>query len=199
MWQVKVSPQHLLVDAYNLEVERRLAPGSRFGVTFAYRYYNGNTETIDKLCGRAPQEGQPQSPYSDVKGYGWELMHRIYAKGNQVVSRNQYVAYGLNYHKFDLDYGVLGWGEVTGPDGLDYYQYEWHPQQEQIKRYGVVAVCGLQQPFLFNRFYTDIYGGLGYHFTYYSNPESEHYQANILDYGHQGVYITLGFKLGYSF
>ena len=58
---------------------------------------------------------------------------------------------------------------------------------------------GAQNPIITKRLLADFYGGIGYRSGQNKNPESDRYQTNILDYGSSGVYLTVGFKLGYSF
>ena len=194
LWVVKFSPQHLLIHGYNLEVERRFSANGKRSFTFSPRYYNGNTKTIDKFSGRE-SGGLP----TKVTGLGFEAMYRVYRPHLTKPGKQQYVAYGINYHRFALDYSVLGWGEVTESNGLSYYKYQWHPRQDEVNRLGAVLMFGAQNPIITKRLLADFYGGIGYRSGQNKNPESDRYQTNILDYGSSGVYLTVGFKLGYSF
>ncbi len=193
-WTIKVSPQHFFVNALNLEIERQLAPESNNSLTFSPRFYSGNTQTIDKFAARENNE-----EIARVKGYGAEIMYRFYKPNPVNPKGQQYFAYGFNYHHFDLDYAVLGWNTERGENGMEYIQYGWQPRQETVTRTGVVAMFGLQNPFLTDRLITDCFGGIGYRFSQSSEPDSNHFKKNIMDFGSAGVYLTVGFKLGYAF
>lgn len=192
LWTVKFSPQHLLINGYYAELEKKVSASSNHSFTFSPQYYSGKTKTIDKLAGR-------ESSYeaSRVKGFGGELMHRIYRPDPVKTGKKQYFAYGLNFHHFTVDYAVYGLGKVVS-DGVETYRYSWHAKQDKVERVGAVAIFGAQNPIFNSRFVTDIYGGIGVR-SGSSNNALNHFDANILDFGSSGVYLALGLKLGYSF
>ena len=192
LWTVKFSPQHLLVNGYYAEVEKRFSASSNHSFTLSPQYYSGKTKTVDKLAGR-------ESSYeaARVSGFGGQFMHRIYRPDPVKPGKKQYFSYGFNFHQFKVDYAVLGWGKVIS-DGIETYRYTWHTQQTEVERIGVIAMFGAQNPIFKTRFVTDIYGGIGIRSSG-SNSALNHFNANILDFGSSGFYLAMGVKLGYSF
>lgn len=194
LWVFKFSPQHLLVHGYLLEAERRFGATGKHSFTFSPRYFNGNTNTIDKFAGRK----QGDLP-TKVVGKGFEATHRIYKPHLTQPGKLQYFSYGFNYHQYKIDYAVQGWGEVTGPDGVTTIRYKWHPRQTEVSRLGVVAMFGAQNPVFTKRLLADLYGGIGYRFGQQHDAGNERFQANMLDFASTGFYLSAGLKLGYSF
>src|SRR5688572_21163489 len=192
LWTVKFSPQHLLVNGYYAELEKRFSATSNHSFTLSPQYYSGKTKTVDKLAGR-------ESSYEEarVSGWGGQFMHRIYRSDPVKPDKMQYFSYGFNFHQFTVDYAVLGWGKVIS-DGIETYRYSWHTQQTEVERVGAIVMFGAQNPIFKTRFVTDIYGGIGIRSSG-SNSALNHFDANILDYGSSGFYLAMGVKLGYSF
>ena len=190
-YALKISPQHLLVNGLALELERKPEPGSRHSFTFSPRLYLGRTLTTDKFAGREKEEVPAQ-----VQGFGAEFMHRIY----QVSGSEQrlYYAYGLNYHRFNIHFETDAWLEEAGSDGLNYYVFKTGTFLEKINRFGGVGVVGLQRNFFRDKVFTDIFTGIGYQYSYlnssFPNPR---YNANMLDFGNTGLYLTTGLKIGF--
>ena len=193
VWTVKFSPQHLLVNGYYAEIEKRVSATSNHSFILSPQYYSGKTKTIDKLAGR-----ETSYEAARVSGYGAQFMHRIYRPDPIKPGRKQYFAYGFNFHQFTVDYAVLGWGVVKEGNGIEYIKYTFHEKQAKVERIGAIAMFGAQNPIFNSRFVTDIYGGIGIR-SGSSNSALNHFDANILDFGSSGFYLAMGLKLGYTF
>jgi hypothetical protein len=188
---LKISPQHLFVNCLNLEIEKRI--GSRQGLVFSPRLYSGQTRTVDYLSGR-----ETQGKASVVFGYGAEVQHKFYQSKKLVPGSLTYVAYGLNFHHFELEFERQGWLEEMQNDGLSYYSYQYATFHEKINRIGGMVLLGTQKPFFRNRLFTDIYSGIGYRKSNSdTNLQESQFGANILDFGSTGLYLSAGLKVGF--
>ncbi|WP_181304283.1 hypothetical protein [Rufibacter sp. XAAS-G3-1] len=189
-----ISPQHLLLRGYHLDLEKHLRSSKRHSLLFSARVYAGSTRFADFFTTRK-EEAQD---FSYVKGAGAEVQHRIYfRKFNQQTYSAKYIAYGFSFHRFNIDFEKEGWIQERAEDGLLYYQFKYHTFTEQINRWGALVLYGTQEGFFSGRVLLDSNIGLGYN---YSSTTSDYhaprFNRNLFDYGNSGLYLYLGLKLG---
>ncbi|PRY15416.1 hypothetical protein CLV24_10237 [Pontibacter ummariensis] len=191
---IKFSPQHLFINGLHLYLEKSLKKDSRHGLVFSPRYYEGKTSTVDAFAGRS-WDG---SDDAKVIGYGAEIQHRIYATEEPAFSeRRTYLAYGMNYHHFEVGFEKNGWRPETAADGLEYYRYGLRPFREKINRVGGVLMVGSQFPALDGHLLFDFHLGVGYNnSSVKTNYSQVRYDRNAMDFGSTGVYLLTGMKVG---
>ncbi|QCR21749.1 hypothetical protein [Pontibacter sp. SGAir0037] len=194
---IKFSPQHLAVNAYVLEIEKAVKPAARHSIVLTPSLYNGETWFTDAFTSRDSEA----EDYAHVKGYGAQLMHRVYSRGSSLGPNSRlYVSYGVSYHQFNIGFEKLGWKEETGDDGLDYYIYRARNHEERISRMGILGTAGLQGPVISDRIVGDIYVGVTYKNSHIdTNYTKVRYNENYLDYGYTGVHLIGGIKIGIAF
>ncbi|WP_400192265.1 DUF3575 domain-containing protein [Hymenobacter sp. B81] len=185
---LKSSALQLLARGYHLEVEKALRPHQSLGLTA--QLYRGTVLEITASSTRRDNE--------QVRGYGAELLHRVYLSPGLPPLTGFYLGYGPHFQRFDLAFRQNGWQEQLGEDGLLYYQYGPVDYTETIHRYGATAVAGFQDLLEGTRISLDLYVGVGYRRSDFRSKLAEsHYRSGLLDYGHRGFYLPAGFKIGF--
>ncbi|WP_266205798.1 hypothetical protein [Pontibacter kalidii] len=191
---IKFSPQHLFVNGLHLYAEKLPEPGGRHGFVLSPRLYVGNSKTVDVLAGRN-WEGEEES---EVRGYGAEVQHKIYL--NDYASpydRRVYLAYGANYHHFNVEFEREGWVRETDPEGLEVYRHRMRPFHEKINRVGGVGLIGLQVPAAEGVLLFDFYVGAALKKSSISTDYSQvRYDRNAFDFGYSGLHFVSGITLG---
>lgn len=189
---IKFSPQHLFINGLHLYVEKVPGQGSRHGFVFSPRFYVGNTGTVDVLAGRNWDEE------SDVKGYGAEVLHRFYLSDYiSQYNRRVYLSYGVNYHRFNLEFERQGWVRETDAEGLDVYKYRLRPFNEKINRVGGVALLGLQVPAVEGVLLFDFYLGAALkHSSINTDFSHVRFNRNAFDFGYSGLHFVSGLTVG---
>lgn len=191
---ITFSPQHLLINGLHMQIERLPKQGGRHGIVFSPRLYFGKTRTVDLFAGRSMDEKDE----SVLKGYGAEVQHRIYVnKEAGMYDSKVYLAYGLNFHRFNLEFEREGWVKETDTEGLEVYKYRLRPFNEKINRVGGVAMFGVKVPALDGRLILDIYTGASYKNSNI-NTDYTHirFNRNGMDFGFSGLHFVTGFNVG---
>ncbi|MDO6390062.1 hypothetical protein Q4E40_07995 [Pontibacter sp. BT731] len=194
---IKFSPQHLLINGLHLYLERIPEQGSRHGFVFSPRAYNGKAKTVDLFAGRNWEDSEDDR----VLGYGAEVQHKIYINNYTSPDKSRvYLAYGVNYHHFNLEFKREGWVKEMDPEGLEVYKYRLRPFNEKINRIGGVALFGLQVPALDGHLLFDFYSGAGIkNSSIQTDYSHERYNRNAMDYGYSGLHLLLGIMIGAAF
>lgn len=191
---IMLSPQHLLLRGYHLEVESKPKRLRNQGILLSARLYAGSTRFADQFTKR---QEEPQD-FSRVKGLGAELQHRFYLPHLfRHSAAHHYLAYGVSYHHFKIGFEKEGWVQDLEADGLRYYQYRYSNFTETINRLGAIVLFGTQQRYFSARILTD--GSIGIGYNHSSTTSTFHYlrfDRNLIDYGYSGFYFFLGFKVG---
>ncbi|MCA8832730.1 hypothetical protein [Hymenobacter pini] len=188
-WGVSANLFPLIASGYHVSVERRWHPASRSSVVLTPQWYRGpvNDFTSDLHDAGADR----------VQGFGAELQHRIYLGPESAPLDGFYVSYGASYQHFRMQFRAASWQPELGPDGLYYYEYRQRPQTETIDRFGAVAVLGRQWVFPGSPFFLDAYLGMGLRTAgSRATLPGNHFATSMSDYGHEGYYLPVGFRLG---
>lgn len=186
---VSVGALPLLASGYHLSLEKPWRPGSRHSLVLTPQWYRGR---VNDLTSDLHQNGADR-----VRGYGLDVQHRIYLGPQLTPFDGFYVSYGVSYQHFRMQFQAPGWLAEPGPDGLYYYQYRLRDQTETIDRYGASVVLGRQVLFPNTPVFFDTYLGIGLRqATSRSVIPGNYYVASMSDYGHEGLYIPVGFRLG---
>ncbi len=193
---IKFSPQHLLINGLHLYIERIPKQGSRHGLVLSPRFYSGKTNTVDILAGRGWED-----EHAKVFGYGAEVQHRIYINNSASLHhRKVYLAYGVNYHHYNVEFERNGWLQEKDQEGLEVYKYRLRPFNEKINQLGGVAMLGLQTSSLDGHLLFDFYSGAGIkNSSVDTNYLYTRYERNAMDFGYSGLYFIGGFALGVAF
>ena len=124
-------------------------------------------------------------------------LYRFYLGPSPTPLAGTYLAYGLNYQHFRLDFQSPSWQSELAEDGLAYYQNRLRDQTETIDRYGATLVIGRQMKAPDSPFFLDVFLGLGLRrATSRSTMPGPQFEATSSDYGHAGAYLPMGFRLG---
>lgn len=189
-WAIKAAFLPLLADGYHLQAERFFA-NSRHSLCLTPQWYQGRTTAFTS----EPTEGG----YGQVRGGGVELQHRIYLGPQPERAEGAYVAYGPIWQRFTMDYQAVGsWQQAQAANGLTYYDYRLGNQTETINRWGASAVAGKQLPLLGTPLVLDLYAGLGWRAVRTrSTATPGRFASGLNDYGHHGVFVPVGVRLGW--
>ncbi|RFP65777.1 hypothetical protein D0N36_07555 [Hymenobacter lapidiphilus] len=189
-WGLAVDWLPLLASGYHFSAERTIGrPGGRQTVVLTPQLYRGPVGelTSDRHEGNADR----------VRGFGLAAQHRFYLGPRPTPLAGTYLAYGLNYQHFRLDFQAPSWQSELAEDGLSYYQNRLRNQTETIDRYGATLVVGHQVEAPGTPFFLDIFLGLGLRqATSRTTMPSRQFDTTSSDYGHAGAYLPMGFRLG---
>ncbi|MBT2559338.1 hypothetical protein J7E24_16230 [Hymenobacter sp. ISL-91] len=189
-WGLSVDWLPLLASGYHFSLERSLGgPGGRQTVVLTPQVYRGPVGelTSDRHEGSADR----------VRGFGLAAQHRFYLGSSPIPLAGTYLAYGLAYQHFRLDFQAPSWQPELAADGLTYYQYSFRNQTETIDRYGATLVLGHQVETPGSPFFLDVFLGLGLRqATSRTTVPTSQFANTSSDYGHAGAYLPMGFRLG---
>lgn len=188
-WAFSVGMLPLIAQGYEVNVEKRWRAGSRHSVTLTPQWYQGQVGTLTSEL--------HQHDADEVRGYGVAAQHRIYLSPQPTFPDGVYVGYGASYQHFQMQFQAAGWQQEPGPDGLSYYQYGVRGQTETIDRYGAAVVAGRQMRFPDSAVFFDAYLGLGFRLANSRTTlPGNFFASGMSDYGHEGVYIPVGIRVG---
>ncbi|MCC3158014.1 hypothetical protein LJ737_12260 [Hymenobacter sp. 15J16-1T3B] len=192
-WVVKANVFQPLARGYHLEAEKLWRAHPRYSLGLTAQYYRGTVTGI--TVRREVQPGER------VRGFGAELLPRLYFPGrNAELQSGFYLAAGPHVQRFRLNFQESGWIEYTRPDELPLLVPALLPYTETITRYGACALAGYQGPLELGPLVLDFYAGMGWrHARSRSALPTSRYRTSMLDYGAQGLYFPVGFKLGVRF
>ncbi|NVO31355.1 hypothetical protein [Hymenobacter lapidiphilus] len=189
-WGLSVDWVPLLASGYHFSLERSLdRSGGRQTVVLTPQLYRGPVGelTSDRHQGNTDR----------VRGFGLAAQHRFYLGAHPTPLAGIYLAYGLAYQHFRLDFQSPSWQPELAADGLYYYQYGLRNQTETVDRYGATLVLGHQLEAPGSPFFLDVFLGLGLRqATSRTTTPSPQFATTSSDYGHAGAYLPVGFRLG---
>lgn len=103
---------------------------------------------------------------------------------------------GINYHYFDVSY----YDETYKPfveDGLTFYKYFRGNESQYFNKIYPFLSTGVRSSSR-KHFFVEGYIKLGYSYSFY-NEEKKAYNKNFLSFGHRGVTMDLGGRIGWQF
>jgi len=187
-YNVKLDWLPMLASGYHVSVEKLWGPAHRQALVVTPQFYRGDVQNItsDLTDGR-----------NVVRGYGLAVQHRIYLNERTTPLEGAYVSYGPHYQHFELEFQASSWEPELAPNGLSYYEYRARNQKETINRYGAAAVIGRQFFLPATPIFLDVYFGLGIRrASVRATVPGEHYASGMSDYGSEGYYLPVGFRIG---
>ncbi|MBT9391820.1 hypothetical protein KLP40_01485 [Hymenobacter sp. NST-14] len=189
-WGFSVDLLPLLASGYHLSAERRLGTSSRQKVVLTPQFYRGPVSDLTS--------DRHEGDTDRVRGWGLAAQHRFYLGRQATPLTGSYLAYGVSYQHFDMQFRAVSWQSELAADGLYYYQSRLRNQTEAIDRYGASIVAGQQMEATGTPFFLDFFLGLGWrHATSRTTLPGRHFAATPRDYGKAGAYLPIGFRLGW--
>ncbi|MBO0357654.1 hypothetical protein J0X19_06830 [Hymenobacter sp. BT186] len=178
----------LLASGYQVSVEKVWGPAYRQALVVTPQFYRGHIQDITSNL----TEGSNR-----VRGYGLAVQHRIYLNERTTPLEGFYFGYGPHYQHFELQFQGPSWEPEVAPSGLTYYEYRSRGQQETVDRYGAAAVLGGQFFLPDLPVFLDVSVGLGWRkSSSRSTIAGNRYASGMSDYGADGHYLPVGFRLG---
>ncbi|UPL49632.1 hypothetical protein [Hymenobacter sublimis] len=186
---VKLGMTPVAAGGFHISGEKMWGPTSRNAWVVTPQLYYGPVSDFTSDLSEGPQDR--------VRGYGLEVQHRIYLGEQTAGVEGFYVAYGPSYQHFRLAFESRSWAPELAANGLTYYEYRLRPQTEVIDRYGICAVVGTQAFLPRTPLFIDAFIGIGLRkASSRSTVNGPRYASGMSDYGHEGSYIPLGFRIG---
>ena len=188
---ISIVPQYTLANGFRMDFEFRLA--DKHWLMFAPIYYMGS-----KREGFGPFSNSDK--IYDVEGYGADLYDKIFLKKNSSPF-GPYLAVGVKYHHFSIDYKDYTWQEYD-EGGLKYYDYVYTTVNETIDRYGANLVFGYQKDMFKGNMLADFFVGYGLKISdvkLSDDTKDEIFTSRFWDYGYAGPHLLLGVRLGVLF
>lgn len=187
-YSVKFDMVPLLASGYQLSAEKVWGPAYKQALVITPQLYRGDIQDITSNL----TEGR-----NVVRGYGLAVQHRIYFNERTTPLEGFYVGYGPHYQHFELQFQAASWQPELAANGLTYYEFRTRNQRETVDRYGASAVLGGQFFLPATPVFVDIYLGLGLRkASSNSTVAGNRYASGMSDYGAEGHYLPVGFRLG---
>ena len=196
-----IQPMQCFNSALRFDFETRLGEGPgwlQFGPTVYYRkksrqienphyFYVGN----DYQYNDSYYDFSLHGPFSKMKGEGLDINYKRFVNPY----RSFYVAAGLSYTHFKVDYWGYGWDDFI-EDNLQYHTYKLDYRTQQINRTGVNAIFGYQIPTR-NAFICDMFLGLAYRHSF-SDKNKPLFNRSMVSYGYSGLVFLTGVRFGFG-
>jgi len=133
---------------------------------------------------------------NEIKGLKGVGIHGSYKLFLPSTWESFYTMGNLSYTFQQVKYMDTGYHSFID-DGMKYYEYSTIMQSQKFNRMGINAFIGFQSPLIKNIF-LDFYAGIGYAVSLY-DKNKKHFDTSILDYGHNGITIGGGVRIGVAF
>jgi len=185
-------PQYLITNGIRLDIDIRKTDSNKWWIISPYFYADGSSSS--SLNPDDQYDYNPHS-YEKMTGYGLGISRKIFVTKHSY--KGLYAALGINYRYFTIEGDNFNYVELTGDDGLIYYEMQDLNYSVNINSYNGYAIMG-QQFNPFSKFYIDLFLGFGIKYSTHSSPENvaiEYNRGNI-DYGYSGTQFIAGARLG---
>jgi hypothetical protein len=187
------NPQYLFTNGVRIDVDFRKSDSNKWWIISPYYYSDGSDRSF---LNRGSGSYYNSTEYESMQGYGLGVSRKIFFKAKST-AKGLYVLVGLTYRHFNIEANNYTYVEITGDDGLKYYDLRNTDYTININSYNGSLVLGHQ----FNpapRFYIDLYMGFGLRYSAHSSPENAtvEYDRGNIDYGYNGTQFIGGGRLG---
>jgi len=185
-------PQYLITNGIRLDIDIRKPDSNKWWIISPYYYSDGSSSS--SLNPSDQYEYNPHS-YEKMLGYGLGISRKIFITKNSY--KGLYASLGINYKYFAIKGDNFNYVEITGDDGLVYYEMQDINYTVNINSYNGYAIIG-QQFNPFSKFYIDLFLGFGIKYSTHSSPENVviKYNRGNIDYGYSGTQLIGGVRLG---
>lgn len=189
------NPQYLFTSGIRFDIDLRKPNSNKWWVISPYYYTDGDDESF---LNRGNDSDFNSRKYESMYGYGLGISRKIFLK-SQPTAKGFYALLGLTYRYFSIQGDNYTYVEITGDDGLSYFDLQDIKYTININSYNGYIVLGHQfNPF--SKFYIDLYMGFGLRYSTHSSPENAiiQYNRGNIDYGYSGTQFIGGFRFGIS-
>ena len=188
-YMIKGEPLYLLNNGLCIDIEKRLGNSTKWLMVSPQFYVNYDNSNGD---------GMGRHNYLSLKGGGMDLTFKNYTSTKGFLS-TVYVGYGATWKYYDVRLVKDTW-VLSEEDGLNIYMPGKKQYNEQINKFGVNAIIGMQNRILKGVFF-DIYTGLGIRYSTYNSADEPVYKftSGIWDFGYTGISIIGGVRIGVGF
>jgi len=187
-------PAHLYNGGFRVNLEKQLRstdwielnltgyylPHKDAEVTDSYYYWGGNSymtsnSDFDSFLGLA--------------GLGIGITYKSFFHRNLRV----YPAFSYNWYNVEYaGYDYYSYNE----DGLTFYDYKWADTKQSFHKLAAHVSLGVRSS-LERSFFVEPYFGMGYAYSFY-DKNKRHYNETMFGFGHRGLFLTAGIKLGFN-
>ncbi len=200
-YTIAIQPVQLFNWGLRFDFEVRLGDGPgwlQFGPTGYYSIYGGSKDNPDyyysgdKYYYEWDYHLDIREPLTQLKGGGLDINYKRFVNPQ----RSFYVAGGLSYAKFDIEYWGREWYDYV-EDGLDYHEYRLCYHDQNIDRIGINTYFGYQFPKR-RAFLLDMFIGVAYRYSFY-NKSGYEFDETMISYGRRGLVFLTGVRIGFGF
>jgi opacity protein-like surface antigen len=134
----------------------------------------------------------PSGELNYLLGGGLELNYKYFVNKKESI----YFAGGCSYTNYNIEYADEYWRSYS-EDNLVYYTKEHGAMKQGINKLGLNTYFGYQLPtptFLF-----DMFVGLGYRYSFYTNNIASSFDDGMLSFGYRGIVFITGVRFGVKF
>lgn len=190
---ISLVPQYIIINALCVDIEKRIKNSSH-AISLSPKFY------ISEFDGSEAFFSAPVD--MSLRGYGFELKHKIYLKNWLEGDVNWYGAYSVFHQGLFFDYQDEGWVSFV-ENGTTFFRIEQVDQTLSINQYGGFVTLGLVYK-LDDRVYFDNYYGIGFKSstakdTSIGEKYKNQFSDGSLSYGYSGALWNAGIKIGILF
>ncbi len=188
-YMIKGEPLYLLNNGLCIDLEKRLGNSTKWLMVTPQLYVNYDNSNGD---------GMGRNNYLNLIGGGMDITFKNYASTEGFLS-TVYTGFGATWKYYDVKLAKDTW-VLSEEDGLNVYMPGIKKYNEQINKFGINAILGMQNRILKGMFF-DIYTGLGIRYSMYHSADEPVYKftRGIWDFGYTGISIIGGVRLGVGF
>lgn len=103
---------------------------------------------------------------------------------------------GLSYNYYDVSYYTQSYRSYK-EDGMTFYKYYQGKESQHFNKIYPFLTIGARSAWR-KQFVSEIYVTAGYSHGFY-NEQKKAYNRNFLGFGHRGMAMTLGWRMGFQF
>jgi hypothetical protein len=129
---------------------------------------------------------------NELRGVGLELNYKHFVDKKETL----YFAGGCSYSHYGIEYVDAFWRTYT-EDGQTFWTKERGHLSQNINKLGINTYFGYQSPR--PTFLADMFIGIGYRYSFYSNSMAHPFNDRMLSLGYRGLVFITGVRLGAKF
>ena len=181
---------------FGLNLEKKIRPNHWIELNLM-RYYlphENREKAIYPYIGWYGGNGYsfPNADYgyiSGVSGLGIGTTYKYY------FSRNYLINTALSYTWYNVKYSDYAFYPYT-ENGLTFYDYKWLDTHQPFHKLRLQVAIGARSKFE-RALFAEPYVGIGCSYSFY-NENKNAFNETIFGYGHRGLYLLTGIKLGFN-
>ena len=192
---ISIEPHYLMNGGLGLNLETKICPNHWIELNLTGFHLSHSDRKFSDYYFWSWYGGGHAIPNSDfdyisgLSGLGIGATYKYY------FFRNFRVNTALSYNWYNVGYEGYEFYPYT-EDGLTFYDYKWANIHQPFHKLRLHVALGVRSTFE-RVFFAEPYVGIGYTYSFYDENKRA-YDETVFGYGHRGLYVLAGIKLGFN-